>query len=226
MPCTAVVRDPVEFLGEDIADIVFSFLDPWSLRRCSFVSRAWRRLALCDKRWQRLCSDLWADKKYVPLAIKNRLPAASAYWASLRDAERDVVSREELCSFTWAFRFKHQDLPWMLSHPFWRFMPLLYRRFHEDGSISAAADDPIFGRHETIWRFAIAGSTDGSEEASSSSNGGERNQGRRVRVTHWPALTLSRRPDWGWLMQNHYVVYTSLHGEDCAQLKVDVKPQL
>ncbi|CAI5498054.1 unnamed protein product [Closterium sp. Naga37s-1] len=32
----------------------------------------------------------------------------------------------------------------------------------------------------------------------------------RVRINHWPALTVVRRADWGWDMANEYVIYCSL----------------
>lgn len=218
-------EDPFESLGDDIMETVFDLLDPWSLQRSSFVSRKWRKMAVEERRWQKFCSDLWKDKAYIPEAIRTRTPSSAAYWSSLRDSTRDVITRDELCSFVWTFRFKHQDLPWMLSHPFWRFMPVLYRRFHPDSTISATADDPIFGRHETVWRFTSAGSEDHSTDVDS--QGGSSctgSQGKKIRVNHWPALTLARRRDWGWQMQNHYVMYQSLHGEEGAKLQVDTKP--
>ena len=38
---------------------------------------------------------------------------------------------------------------------------------------------------------------------------GRRVRGQFLKVNHWPSLAISRTPDWGWRMENCWVVYTS-----------------
>jgi hypothetical protein len=37
----------------------------------------------------------------------------------------------------------------------------------------------------------------------------EGKRGHFVKINHWPSLIISRSRDWGWRMENCWVVYTS-----------------
>ena len=55
--------------------------------------------------------DLWRDKKLVPVRGRADLPAREAYRLSLEHSRHTEITKEELCSLTWAFRFKREPLP-------------------------------------------------------------------------------------------------------------------
>ncbi len=59
---------------------------------------------------------LWADKVYLPAAIREEPRRMRAYAASLTDAHRTRITEEELCAFTWLFTFKPE------AGPFWRIL--------------------------------------------------------------------------------------------------------
>ena len=48
---------------------------------------------------------------------------------------------------------------------------------------------------------------------------GRRVRGQFVKVNHWPSLAISRTPEWGWRMENCWVVYTSNEPRQDVALK-------
>jgi hypothetical protein len=57
--------------------------------------------------------DLWRDKFYVAQKFKDLLDrgeAKEAYKGSWEDRKRDWLTEEELCEFTWQWRFKEGGL--------------------------------------------------------------------------------------------------------------------
>lgn len=50
-----------------------------------------------------LVQELWKDKVYVPKEIREAHPKV-AYVKSLGDSQRNSITQDELCSFSWSFR--------------------------------------------------------------------------------------------------------------------------
>lgn len=70
---------------------------------------------------------------------------------------------------------------------------------------------PLHGR----WQFTKSGRLPGPS--------GKRVKGQFVKVNHWPSLSISRKSDWGWRMENCWVVYESMdQGMDGCTVKEQV----
>lgn len=105
-----------------------------------------------------------------------------------------VVHPAQSCRARCRFKEEAGDF-WLSLDPYWAGeAPPLVRRFHPDGSLTAPPDDPLWGDHENRWRFTK------SREGVA---------GQFVKVNHWPSLSISRTPSWGWRMENSWVVYTA-----------------
>ena len=80
------------------------------------------------------------------------------------------------------------------------------RHFRKNGTISNPLPDSSFGEQRRTWRFI---------------NRKEGRRGHFVRVNQWPALEVSRRSDWGWRMENQWVVYESTMRKLSDQVEVE-----
>jgi len=74
--------------------------------------------------WKPRCEDLWSDKvksSYEPFLNDESLSYCQKYNMSVADSKRCDLSAEELCSFSWAFRFKaNAGSYWINSiDPYW-----------------------------------------------------------------------------------------------------------
>ncbi|GAB4815619.1 hypothetical protein N2152v2_008075 [Parachlorella kessleri] len=188
-------QDPAAVLGRDVMHVVLGNLPARDLAVAGCVSKQWQSLCSEGFLWRRICEDLWHGKVYVPQAAAgSELSWRQRYEASLLDAARNDITTQELCTFSWTFRFKWlAGVFWTAQDPYWtREGHMLRRFFHESGSLTAAPSDPFWGHHECRWRFTK------SKEGL---------RGHYVKVNHWPSLSISRTPSWGWRMENCWVVY-------------------
>lgn len=191
--------DPLPVLGKELFQKVLSLLGPSPLGSCLWVSTSWRHLAQGDPLWAPHCARLWANKMSVPdVALADGLmPRVQAYVLSIEDSKREVVTGEDLCRFTWDFRFQWNcgGIYRFTVDPSWAFLPKMERHFEIDGSIAPGRNDHIFGDHESRWEILLFREALGSRPRS------------LVRVNHWPPLEVRRTPDWGWELDNGWVVY-------------------
>ncbi|KAK9803156.1 hypothetical protein WJX72_005533 [[Myrmecia] bisecta] len=196
-PVRTVKHDPAQLLGPDLLGAIFSHLEAETLRNCVEVSRQWHAVAKQDYLWRPLCEDLWNGKVFVP----QRQQASSAsfkqrYLASTTAATKASLTAEELCAFTWNFRFKRTAGAYCMSYdPFWtKTGPMMQRHFHADRSVTGSPRTHPFWmpEYECTWRFTKYR---------------EGKAGHYVKVNYWPALGISRTPGWGWRMENCWVVY-------------------
>ncbi|GMI26761.1 hypothetical protein TrCOL_g10262 [Triparma columacea] len=126
----------------------------------------------------------------------------------VEDSRRDLIDAEELCSLTWAFRFKEPAGEfWLMIDPYWSQSPYFtksyLRRFEADGLVSSipllsGEIDPLDnwaqGANLTIrWRFTRT-------------RLGKR--GHYLQINRWPSMVIERDPiTWGWKIHNQWVAY-------------------
>jgi len=156
--------------------------------------------------WDLLCLRLWSDKIYVPDSVRilhQNGQSKLAYQCSLKDSKRQYISKEELCSFEWNFRFKASaGEHWTHDDSWWNKQGATILKFNLDGTMSAVGDwypqkvhDPSMkNRH---WRFidSAAGRTGPN--------------GSFVQVNSYPPYMVSRYRNWGFIMQSCWTLFTS-----------------
>lgn len=178
--------NPADRLGPDVFQEVLRCLDAKDLVTCMCVSHEWRTLADDDRLWQRHCQDLWNGKMSIPTSL-SQAPSRKSYVASLEDCKRVAITEDELCGFTWSFKFKHTWLGYDSLDP-------MVRYFHRDGSFTTGEGDP-WADVVYKWRFR------------------SRKEGQRgvfVQVHNFPSLEIMRTPDWNWRMENIFVEFEAL----------------
>lgn len=165
---------------------------------------------------------LWHGKTYIPQQFRDLLAQGNpkeAYRGSLEDSKRDWLTTEELCSFTWEWRFKAvagehftEDDPWYSS------LPPRTRKYHPDGRVSGPYAGP-----STRWRFV------------KSAEGKLGPHGKFFRVWNTPAAVVGRHPGhWGFFAQSCWHLTTAWpmpkRGEDPLMddenLKVTTESQI
>eukprot|EP00252_Welwitschia_mirabilis_P001054 TRINITY_DN11021_c0_g1_i2.p1 TRINITY_DN11021_c0_g1~~TRINITY_DN11021_c0_g1_i2.p1 ORF type:complete len:284 (-),score=51.44 TRINITY_DN11021_c0_g1_i2:188-1039(-) len=196
-------HDPLAFLGSDNMSMIFSRLDARSLAQSILVSREWNALASSDCFWGKLCDELWVGKAHLPRrALQKGLSKLASYSISLLDAKRTKITKEDLCSHVWEFRFKMPaPMYWLNLDPSWRGSgPPMRRYFHPDGSQTADPTDKVWGGHECTYSILSL--------AAYSDKGVIREH--YVRINRWPKMSVSRKPDWSWKLDNHIYCYSSI----------------
>ncbi|KAK9806004.1 hypothetical protein WJX73_003769 [Symbiochloris irregularis] len=193
----------------DLLQEICKHLGPKDLQVCSRVSHAFRQAAVQNAIWEPLCEALWSDKKCVPARDRTELSARQRYRLSLLQAKDIEISSAELCSLTWLFRFKRSAGDyWVSMDPFWtREGPLCKRTFTENGEYTAVQPDPF--THDFAFRWRFAKTKQGKK-------------GHYIKVNNFPSLVLSRTKNWGWRMENEWVVmagpvHDSDDSKDCRE---------
>ena len=105
-------------------NVIFEHLPRAAALTSAAVCKEWRKVATSDVLWRKFAADLWATKVYVPQHFRNMVSepnqARSAYFGALKDAKRTAITKDELCSFVWSFRFKRSaGKAWTSSDPYW-----------------------------------------------------------------------------------------------------------
>jgi len=135
---------------------------------------------------------------FVPKAMTEMSDKKRAYMESLEDAKRGWITKEELVSFTWNFRFKAAaGEHWIESDPWWQGkQDVVTVRFNMDGSVSGRGQMHV--QNKFRWKFIVK------------SCGKVAPMGTYVRVNSFPAYNVRRHPkNWGWVMENCWVVLTA-----------------
>lgn len=206
-----ITVDPTAVLGDDIMSQILTLLTPRQLLKCALVSVAWRRAATLEALWEGVCRARWEGKVYVPAAARADLPWKQRYL--LAEAQRTAgaasLSLAELTAFTWRFRFKRAAGSLIMENdPYWVHgkdeARAMRRRFTPDGRFEA----PVPGADP----FSPYPGEDGEEEAMAWRFVDERGapvpgapSGGAVQVNQYPPLTVRRRPDWGFVLENMWV---------------------
>lgn len=93
---------------------------------------------------------------------------------------------------------------WRDLDPYWQGSgaPPMRRYFHPDGSITADANDTVWGGHESSYTIVTGLLTDGKIRE------------HYVRINRWPKMTVHRKSDWSWALYNRLYCYTSIPDAD------------
>ena len=113
---------------------LLTLLTPQELCNASLVRKSWREAADNDVLWAIHCEQLWKDKFHV-----DRRPGLSrkfAYFASIAHSRRPFITRKELLSFTFSFRFRSDaGEEWTARDPWWKGKAARTVRFDQDGQL-------------------------------------------------------------------------------------------
>lgn len=110
----------------------------------------------------------------------------ASYFAAQADSTRRAITMEELVGSTWTFVFKHPEMQaWLTAQK----IEFVCANFNEDFSYKSDLD----------W---IRGHDEGLSWYFSGPNG--------VRVGDYPELQPARTSDWGWTLENEYVLFSTL----------------
>jgi len=150
---TTQEEDAFAILSDDVIYYVCSYLDVLSLISFSECSRFLNKLtSKSEASWSEKCELLWKDKVHVCKEALNKMRefnalnkekkahhigSKDAYKLSILDAKyRQEITAEEICNFTWSFRFKEaagQD--WTSWDPWWNNEEARQMAFLPDGRV-------------------------------------------------------------------------------------------
>uniref|UniRef100_A0A7S0NM85 F-box domain-containing protein n=1 Tax=Calcidiscus leptoporus TaxID=127549 RepID=A0A7S0NM85_9EUKA len=108
------------------------------LANAALVSRSWCRLVHTTAAlWEGVCQRMWAGRHVLQACRALRgASARAALRRSLAEARTCHISKEELCSLEWSFRFKHvAGHAWTAVDPWWLGQPARTLRFEPGGNI-------------------------------------------------------------------------------------------
>jgi len=188
--------DPIKIFTDDIIFHIFRLVPPRQLLKCNLVSSHWHRAANLPDLWEEICHDRWKGKVYVPAASQSNLTWKQKYLKAESDRQHSAatITATELTSFEWKFRFKRTAGTWFQeTDPYWIHgkdeSKMMRRRFIANGSIfRAPKGDPFHNENEDEemkWKFTSAG---------------------EVQVEQYPILRVRRTTDWGFILENAWVL--------------------
>ena len=161
--------------------------------RCSRVCKFWNYVSRQNSLWSELCKTLWSNKVYVPEQFRllhESGRSKEAFKHSMLDSERTAITKEELTSLLFYFRFKEvAGSYWTDQDPFWQKQEPLKISFTQAGTLVGFPWDVL----EAKWRFVDkTGRTC-------------QNKGSFIRVSvnerSVPTYMVSRHSNWGFIMQ-------------------------
>jgi len=131
---TTTLTRRVVLLNDCCVRHLLTLLTPLELCNASFVSKSWREAAENDVLWAIHCEKLWEGKLHV-----DRRPDLSrkfAYFNSIAHSKRSFITRKELLSFTFSFRFRSEaGEEWTARDPWWKGKTARTVRFDKDGQL-------------------------------------------------------------------------------------------
>ena len=183
-------------LSDDLHLHILSFVTVGDLARCALVCSAWARQTSTNQLWDDLCTNTWSGKHVSEACRSLRgLHAQAALRRSLLEARVGCISRAELCSLTWSFRFKEAaGSAWTATDPWWLGEAARTLQFCADGTICWS--DDAWNQPNAMMRWKLQA-------------------GCILRVSHaelgaFPGEQLMRHPsNWGFVFHSTWVVYTS-----------------
>ena len=170
--------------------------------------------AAVSKAWQNVCGSwaLWHDlsqplRQWKNIAVDARLHPREFCRLSIADARRISLTRDELCSQTWRFRFKTAaGDEWLAIDPHWTANQPSTIKFTADGTTERAGSWEL--EVDVTWRW---GHSRKARRAPGIA-GGERGESVRVVVDgrDVPTLRVARHPvHKGFIMESCWALYTS-----------------
>lgn len=209
-----------------VDDALVCFLTCLPVREVGCATALNRRLcsiAQSEAVWCALCEYLWCGKALPTkfLELRDSGKACEAYRQSLLDSRRTSITKEELCSICWSFRFKAcAGDGWQESDPWWQGQAATKARFYPSGIIrfqsgGVLGNDPPKLR----WRFVrfqdqhledLEQQRRNVEGFEFFSGFGQRGVRAKVMGREVPAYCIRRhKGNWGWVMESCWVVWCS-----------------
>ena len=177
---------------DDVLDSILQHADVATLGAVEQVCRSWHATLRSPRSaglWREHCMALWRDRTQWRC---DDMPASRrALQLSMRDAERQTITPEELSAAVWLFRFVGPDLAHEHRTP-------QEREAHaasERGQLSFAADG--------IYTSTMPGAPSASRPLPWK----VASEGSCVRIASYPLLRVTRSKDWGWRMRNQFVEF-------------------
>ncbi|CAE7647057.1 unnamed protein product, partial [Symbiodinium sp. KB8] len=154
---------------------------------------------------------LYKESLRIPLNTPMHGFWRTLYAACLADSRRSYIEEDELCSFTWSFRFKKSaGRTWLALDPWWQGTgAALQLRFNRDRTVEHIGRSLLGSPSpEFRWKFQQAS---GSRHPTLR---GKRPLGSFIRmVAPWgefPTLVVRRAPlNWGFVLESCWALYTS-----------------
>ena len=129
-----------------------AFLDVAAGGDGASVSKAWRSVCGSWALWHDLSQPL---RKWRNIAVHARLHPREFCRLSVADAKRTSLTRDELCSQTWRFRFKRAaGEEWLAVDPYWTDNNPATITFTADGTTERAGTWEL--EVEVKWRWGHA----------------------------------------------------------------------
>jgi hypothetical protein len=175
---------------DPLFNVFMEIADPAKLAQCERVCKNWNFVARHKAIWRKLCINTWWNKVHVPekyrTLLRNGRPR-EALIGSLIDSRRTVITKEEISSMPFYFRFKKAAGPyWTERDPFWRRDKPLCICFSKDGQ--------VVGFPEVQWKFIDDGGDSCVDTCGSLIS-------VNVRGSAVPTYIASRHSNWGFILQ-------------------------
>uniref|UniRef100_A0A7S0MX94 F-box domain-containing protein n=1 Tax=Cryptomonas curvata TaxID=233186 RepID=A0A7S0MX94_9CRYP len=189
---TAAMHSEITFnVFEQIADHK-------TLSLCRRVNKQWNRISSLNCVWEDKCRKLWSKKVYVPERYRILLAQGKAQEAlkgSILDSRRSAITIEEFSGMPFFFRFKRAaGRYWTDMDPYWQNDEPICMKFNQNG--------PIDGLPEVQWKFAVEAGATCLACRSSQIN-------VSVKDTSVLVYEVLRHSNWGFIIQNQWVLYAS-----------------
>lgn len=123
---------------------IFSLLDVQSLLCIGQVCTSWHEMAKDQQLWKMHCVLRWKHKQFKPsiklLSVQNSKDVDQsvcwkmAYSAQETDSKRTTITRKELCSINWSFKFLDETIEIDQDEH-------LFSKFHLDGTYESSLFD-------------------------------------------------------------------------------------
>ena len=204
-----------------------AFLDVAAGGDGASVSKAWRSVCGSWALWHDLSQPL---RKWRNIAVDAKLHPREFCRLSVADAKRTSLTRDELCSQTWRFRFKRAaGEEWLAVDPYWTDNNPATITFTADGTTERAGTWEL--EVEVKWRWGHARKARRQPGVA----GGESGASVRVVVDgrDVPTLQVARHPvHKGFMMESCWALYTAFpmpapgQGLDDDDLSVSVEDQV
>eukprot|EP00746_Dinoflagellata_sp_MGD_P061977 gnl/MRDRNA2_/MRDRNA2_26139_c0_seq2.p1 gnl/MRDRNA2_/MRDRNA2_26139_c0~~gnl/MRDRNA2_/MRDRNA2_26139_c0_seq2.p1 ORF type:complete len:246 (-),score=31.11 gnl/MRDRNA2_/MRDRNA2_26139_c0_seq2:19-756(-) len=150
----------VDIVPGEVLEIIFGRLPSHTLAICSGVCVAWKQLASAEDTWAGRLDMLTAGKQFCGDVVLMQPSNKLKYFSAIRDCTRTAISRDELVSLEYCFRFKMAAGPsWAEQDPWWQGRESIKLKLREDGTVTPLNDArPFWGRPGQVagrWKYTL-----------------------------------------------------------------------
>mmetsp|Transcript_27631 Transcript_27631/g.62201 ORF Transcript_27631/g.62201 Transcript_27631/m.62201 type:complete len:363 (+) Transcript_27631:55-1143(+) len=212
---------PLESFVDESLVLLLGFLPAADVAATATAGRRFRSVGLCPAVWESLCSSLWRGRAVLRRFDElRRSDPREAYKQSLADSRRTTISKGELLSIEWSFRFKAAaGESWQRTDPWWQGQDATRVRFKKNGR-ACFKRGPLFGSRPPVlrWRMVRFSNRTHQELIRASGQAGDEDftafgtRGVRAEVMgrEVPSYCVRRnKHNWGWTMESCWVVWSS-----------------